>query len=98
MPEEVIDFDPQSLYAPMQELEDLEVTFTTEEVSFAVSQLANNKASGPDGLTNKFLKVYWDLLRVERCIIWHVDELRKNTTYAVISIISQLGTYFLNHN
>lgn len=62
---EVIDFEPSSLYTSLQELQELQVAFTNEEISMAVSQLENNKASGPDGLTNEFLKVYWDLLKTD---------------------------------
>ena len=36
-----------------------------EELENSVKQLAKNKRSGPDGLPNEFLQVYWPVLRFE---------------------------------
>lgn len=35
----------------------------------AVKQLANGKASGPDGLPNEFVKVYWEEVKAELYLI-----------------------------
>lgn len=54
----------------------LQVRFTCEEIDVAVRQLANNKASGPDGLPNEFIKVYWTKVKSE---IYHLlDEFYEN--------------------
>lgn len=36
-----------------------------EKIGTAVQQLANNKASGPDGIPNEFVKVYWNEIKSE---------------------------------
>lgn len=35
------------------------------EIELVVKQLVNNKASGPDEIPNKFLKVYWNEFKHE---------------------------------
>lgn len=61
----VLDFCPQTLYPVNPCLQNLELPFTLEEVELAVMQLANNKASGPDGIPNEFLKIYWQDIKNE---------------------------------
>jgi len=47
---------------PVEELEQLELPFTKEEVDEVVSNLPNNKSPGPDGYSNEFLKGCWPLI------------------------------------
>lgn len=63
--ESVLPFRVQSLYPTNPDLGDLQSPFCMEEVQAAVFQLANNKASGPDGLPSEFLKTYWLELKSE---------------------------------
>lgn len=60
---EVLEFDPSILYGDQLDLRSLQDEFTEEEVRMAVKQLARNKSSGPDGLTNEFLQQYWEMLQ-----------------------------------
>ncbi|XP_078173283.1 uncharacterized protein LOC144567103 [Carex rostrata] len=62
---QVIPFDASALYPTSLDLSPLEQQFTLSEIEAAVRQLANNKASGPDGLPNEFLKIYWNELKLE---------------------------------
>lgn len=55
---EVLDFNLSNLYSQTDHLEDLEVPITETEIKCAVHQLANNKASGPDGLPSEFIKSF----------------------------------------
>lgn len=55
-------FNASCLYTP-HDLDHLQVPFTLAEIQEAVSQLANGKASGLDGLPNEFLKVHWPALQ-----------------------------------
>lgn len=55
----MISFNPAVLYPTGPELHCLQDPFTDEEIQRTVFSLANNKASGPDGLPNEFAKVYW---------------------------------------
>lgn len=43
--------------------------FTEEEVHKAVTGLASNRASGPDGLSNEFIKAYWEEVKEEIMLI-----------------------------
>lgn len=59
---ETSNFNPAMLYQPMHELDSLQSQFSQEEILQAVCQLANNKAFGPDWLTNEFVKHYWEII------------------------------------
>lgn len=61
----VLPFDPKVLYRENPDLQSLQAPFSMEEIERSVMQLANNKASGPDGLPNEFLKIYWTDLKEE---------------------------------
>ncbi|KAJ3708007.1 hypothetical protein LUZ61_011712 [Rhynchospora tenuis] len=52
-----------NLYGDRPLLIQLDTPFTDLEIKHAVSNLANNKASGPDGLPNEFAKLKWDILK-----------------------------------
>lgn len=54
---------PKSLYPEEIDLTQLGLPFLEEEVAKAVCQLAKNKASGPDGIPNKFLQEYWPIIK-----------------------------------
>lgn len=57
-------FDPAALYREEQpDLSQLQEPFTSLEIHNAVKQLANNKASGPDGLPHEFFKNFWQFLK-----------------------------------
>jgi hypothetical protein len=56
---EVIYFHPQTLYPTSHYLQPLANPFSDDEIEKAVKELANNKASGLDGIPNEFLKKYW---------------------------------------
>lgn len=49
-------FQAKNLYPSNPDFEFLQAPFVIDEIRGAVSQLANGKASGPDGLPNEFLK------------------------------------------
>jgi hypothetical protein len=50
---EVIYFHPQTLYPTSHYLQPLANPFSDDEIEKAVKELANNKASGPDGIPNE---------------------------------------------
>lgn len=56
----VLPFRAEALYPTNPSLEQLGSPFTINEIELVIKQLVNNKASGPDGIPNKFLKVYWN--------------------------------------
>lgn len=62
-------FNPFRLYSTKHDLSGLGEQFTQEEIHAAVMGLASNRASGPDGMTNKFLKTYWHEVKDEIMII-----------------------------
>lgn len=72
----VLNFHPEVLYPQNPCLLNLQVIFTCEEIDVAVRQLANNKASGPDGLPNEFIKVYWNEIKSD--IYQLLDEFYEN--------------------
>ncbi|KAJ4771274.1 RNA-directed DNA polymerase (reverse transcriptase)-related family protein [Rhynchospora pubera] len=55
----------QNLYDERPLLHELESSFSVTEIKLAVSSLANNKASGPDGIPNEFAKIKWDMLKFD---------------------------------
>ncbi|XP_078178924.1 uncharacterized protein LOC144573109 [Carex rostrata] len=61
----LLSFRAEALYPSNPSLDQLGSTFSYNEIDVSVKQLANNKASGPDGIPNKFLKVYWDEVKHE---------------------------------
>lgn len=61
----ILPFQPEALYPTNPNLEQLGTQFSLLEIELAVKQLANNKASGPDGLPNEFLKIYWNEIKHE---------------------------------
>jgi hypothetical protein len=61
-PSQQCNFNPQPLYPESLELSGLDEPFSLEEIYNAVQSLANNKASGPDGLPAKFLQLNWEAL------------------------------------
>lgn len=63
--QEVLPFNAEVLYPTNPCLQQLQDNFTMEEIGTAVQQLANNKASGPDGIPNEFVKVYWNEIKSE---------------------------------
>lgn len=56
-------FDSMALYPHNPDLSFLGQPFTQVEIEVAVTQLASNKASGPDGLPNEFLKMHWNSIK-----------------------------------
>lgn len=52
-------FDPTVLYENDPNLNALADPFTEHEIENIVFHLANNRASGPDGLPSEFAKTYW---------------------------------------
>lgn len=64
-------FQAASLYPSPNQLEFLQLSFTLCEIHEAVTQLANGKASGPDGLPNEFLKIYWPEVQNQILAISH---------------------------
>ncbi|XP_078159587.1 uncharacterized protein LOC144555214 [Carex rostrata] len=65
----VLPFDARALYPTSPDLSQLQLPFSTLEIERAVMQLANHKASGPDGLPNEFIKNYWHEVKDEICEI-----------------------------
>lgn len=56
-------FDLENLLQPRQDLELLELPFSTEEIDAIISDLASNKSPGPDGFNGDFLKKFWPLIK-----------------------------------
>lgn len=64
-------FKPQVLYQNNLNLMHLSNPIQESEIEMAIKGLANNKASGSNGILNKFLKAYWPSLKSEICnIVW----------------------------
>jgi hypothetical protein len=57
--------DLGSLYSQYDNLLDLDMDFTHEEIEVAIKGLANNKASDPDGVPNEFPKKNWHIIKDE---------------------------------
>lgn len=72
----VLQFDAKPLYPINPDLSNLQAPFTEPEIERAVMQLANHKASGPDGLPNEFIKNYWQEIKSEICRI--LDDFYEN--------------------
>lgn len=53
------------LYPAGLDLSGLEAPFSEEEVHAAIKGLAANRASGPGGLTNEFLKKFWTIIKTD---------------------------------
>lgn len=53
---DTIPFEAANLYPLSLDLSQLAQPFTKEEVHTAIKSLASNRASGPDGLSNEFVK------------------------------------------
>lgn len=68
---EAKDFNPRELYPTEMELSHLVEPFTEEEVHGAVKQLASNKASGPDGIPNEFIKEFWHEIKEDLLKLLH---------------------------
>lgn len=62
---EVAHFNPSLLYESGPNLSPLQDPITEQEVANTIYSLANNRASGPDGLPNEFAKVYWSEIKFE---------------------------------
>lgn len=62
---EVLPFDTAALYPIQTDLGSLKLPFSEIEVELAVKGLANNKASGPDGLPNEFAKEFWPIIKMD---------------------------------
>ncbi|XP_078150908.1 uncharacterized protein LOC144546241 [Carex rostrata] len=58
-----LSFDVSNLYSDTHDLTSLDHPFSELEIQFAVASLAANKASGPDGLPNEFIKTFWPLVK-----------------------------------
>jgi hypothetical protein len=58
-------FDLSQLIQPVDDLHQLEIPFTKEEVEGVVSHLLNNKSLGPDGYSNEFIKGCWPLIATD---------------------------------
>lgn len=56
----VQDFDPSTLYPTHLNLDSQQDSFGANEIAVAARSLASNRASGPDGLPNEFVQVYWE--------------------------------------
>lgn len=62
-------FNAQALYTQNPNLGHLVTMVTEMEIEMAIKALANNKASGPNGIPNEFIKGYWPNLKGEICNI-----------------------------
>lgn len=51
------------LYPVGLDLNHLAAEFSEKEVHLAIKGLAPNRASGPDGLSNEFVKTYWEIIK-----------------------------------
>lgn len=67
----VLEFDVQSLYQDTHDLNHLADPFSEQEIEQAVHNLASNKASGPDGLPNEFIKKFWPQLKGDVLMAFH---------------------------
>lgn len=67
---QVLQFDATALYNSNSNLDQLQQPFSLQEIQQAVFQLANGKASGPDGLPNEFLKMYWPEVKDQILLIF----------------------------
>ncbi|KAJ4776087.1 RNA-directed DNA polymerase (reverse transcriptase)-related family protein [Rhynchospora pubera] len=71
LPTEHLDLSPLYLSAPPLDLLTLlDLPFTIEEIRFAVFSLADNKASGPDGIFNEFAKKQWNEVQWDVAMIF----------------------------
>ncbi|KAJ3687082.1 hypothetical protein LUZ61_016246 [Rhynchospora tenuis] len=52
-----------TLYSQSSQIFTLDDPFTEQEVHHAVMKLADNKASGPDGIPNEFCKIHWNIMK-----------------------------------
>lgn len=60
---QVTPFDAAAIYPTNSDLTNLQQPITLAKLELAMHQLANNKASRPDGLPNEFINLYWNYLK-----------------------------------
>jgi retron-type reverse transcriptase len=56
-------FDLSSTIQPTQDLEELSVPFTKEEIDNVIKSMPVDKAPGPDGFNGQFLKSSWHIIK-----------------------------------
>jgi hypothetical protein len=56
-------FDLNSLLPPINDLDDLIISFTNEEIDAVVGNLKADKSSRPDGFNTDFMKKCWDVIK-----------------------------------
>lgn len=57
--------DLTQLYQHTEDLHDLSVCFTWEEIANAIIRAPNNKSPGPDGFTNEFYKKFLNIIKAD---------------------------------
>jgi len=83
-------FDMDQFIQPAENLGNLELPFTKEEIEQVIRGLPNNKSPGPDGFTNEFIKGCWPLIEpdiIQLCIKFQNEDvcLRSiNTSHIVL--------------
>jgi hypothetical protein len=56
-------FDLNSLLVPIENLEDLILPFSNDEIDGVLNNLKSNKSPGPDGFNTDFMKKCWPILK-----------------------------------
>jgi hypothetical protein len=55
-------FDLQNMIIP-QDLSNVEIPFSNEEIDNIIKHMPNDKAPGPDGFNGLFMKKFWNLMK-----------------------------------
>jgi hypothetical protein len=81
---------------PTSNLSDLDMTFTEEEIWSTIKKLPSDKAPGPNGLTGRFYKVCWPIIKHDIMVVISAVWSRKmmgfsalNTAY--ITLLAKKG-------
>jgi hypothetical protein len=56
-------FDLNSLLVPIENLEDLILPFSNDEIDEVVNNLKSDKSPGPDGFNTDFMKKCWPIIK-----------------------------------
>jgi hypothetical protein len=56
-------YDLDLLLQPINDLDDLVLPFSTDEIDEVVSNIKNDKSSGPDGFNIDFMKKCWPIIK-----------------------------------
>jgi hypothetical protein len=87
-------FDLDSILVPINDLDDLVLPFSNDEVDVVVKQLKSKKSLGPDGFNTDFMKKCWDVIKYDfydlRSGVFNHDICLQSINGSYISLIPKI--------